>query len=202
MANVTQNISMFPTMVSVFNYVADSQLTNAINNEELVEEKFPYLARQSINNNLQKEKQFKQLANKILETTNEVCQLYSYEYDSLEITNLWINFSKKGAMHNPHNHSNNVFSGVWYPFEETSNTPIIFQDPRPSIGVLCPNINDHTVYNSSLYKVLPAKSMGLIFPSWLTHYVPPSISDRTSLSWNIILRGEYGVPNTLQNAQI
>jgi uncharacterized protein (TIGR02466 family) len=202
MAHVAQNISMFPTVVSAFNYVADSQLVNAIRNEQLVDEKYPYLARQSINIELQKEDQFQSLVDKILETTKEVCALYNYKYDSLEITNLWINFSKKGAMHNPHSHSNNVFSGVWYPFEEDSNTPIIFQDPRPSIGVLCPDIDGYNMYNSSLYQILPKKSMGLIFPSWLTHYVPPSANDRTSLSWNIILRGQYGVPNTLQNSRI
>ena len=202
MAHVAQNITMFPTIVSLFNYVADNELIDAIKNEALVDEKFPHLARQSVNINLHKEKHYKQLTDKILETTKEVCDLYCYKYDAMEITNLWVNFSVKGAMHNPHSHSNNVFSGVWYPFAETSNTPIIFHDPRPSIGVLAPNVSDYNLYNSSINKVIPKKNMGLIFPSWLTHFVPPSAGDRTSLSWNIILRGEYGVPNSLQNARI
>ena len=46
------------------------------------------------------------------------------------------------------------------------------------------------------------KNMGLIFPSWLEHYVPPALCTRVSLSWNILPRGEYGNPNTLQNAYI
>ena len=49
----------------------------------------------------------------------------------LEITNMWIKFSQKGDIHNPHTHSNNIFSGVWYPFENKTQTPIMFQDPRP-----------------------------------------------------------------------
>ena len=44
--------------------------------------------------------------------------------------------------------------------------------------------------------------MGLIFPSWLEHYVPPALNTRISLSWNILLRGEYGNPDILQNAYI
>ena len=42
----------------------------------------------------------------------------------------------------------------------------------------------------------------LIFPSWLMHWVPPTSEDRISISWNILVRGEYGEPNTLQNAYI
>ena len=43
---------------------------------------------------------------------------------------------------------------------------------------------------------------GYIFPSWLEHWVPPTKNKRISISWNIILRGDYGMPGTLQNANI
>ena len=43
---------------------------------------------------------------------------------------------------------------------------------------------------------------GLIFPSWLQHWVPQTNDERISIAWNIIIRGEYGEPNTLQNAYI
>ena len=46
------------------------------------------------------------------------------------------------------------------------------------------------------------KNMGLIFPAWLMHFVPPVVSSRISISWNVLLRGKYGEPNTLQNAHI
>ena len=46
------------------------------------------------------------------------------------------------------------------------------------------------------------KDMGLIFPAWLEHYVPPALCTRISLSWNTIIRGQYGNPDTLQNAYI
>ena len=88
---------------------------------------------QSKDNNLHRKKEFEGFE-KMLETTKEVCQLYGYKYEKLEITNLWINFSEKSS-HNPHTHSNNIFSGVWYPFKNTSQTPIIFIDPRPQTNI-------------------------------------------------------------------
>ena len=48
----------------------------------------------------------------------------------------------------------------------------------------------------------PTKGMGLIFPSWLMHFVPPALDNRVSVSWNILLRGEYGNPADKQNAHI
>ena len=41
-----------------------------------------------------------------------------------------------------------------------------------------------------------------MFPAWLSHWVPPTPNTRTSISFNVILRGEYGEENTLQNANI
>ena len=44
--------------------------------------------------------------------------------------------------------------------------------------------------------------IALFFPSWLMHWVPPTSEERVSIAWNIIVRGEYGEPHTLQNAYI
>jgi uncharacterized protein (TIGR02466 family) len=202
MVNVVEQVKIFPTVISEFKYVADYELSYIIEVEKLHKDKGPFVSSQSINNKLHEKKEYQPLVTKILNTTEEVCQLYRYKYKSLEITNLWINHSKKGVAHNPHNHSNNIFSGVWYPFENISDTPIIFQDPRPSVSVLQPNSEQYNLYNTSMYKYPPTQSMGLIFPSWLYHFVPPASNERLSLSWNVILRGEYGRENTLQNAHI
>ena len=203
MANVIKNHEMFPTVANEFNYVADKNLINAIENQELVTKHNPSLSQASVNNTLHKEKEFEGITKKILETTKEVCDFYGYLYESIEITNLWINLSKKNCSHSPHTHSNNVFSGVWFPFENISETPIVFQDPRPAANVLQPKLkNDLNKYNSSLMLFQPNKNFGLIFPSWLMHYVPLTIKNRISMSWNVLLRGEYGEPNTLQNASI
>ena len=41
-------------------------------------------------------------------------------------------------MHSPHNHSNNIFSGVWYPFENKTQTPIFFKTQDHQSGVMQP----------------------------------------------------------------
>ena len=33
-------------------------------------------------------------------------------------------------------------------------------------------------------------------------YVPPATGNRVSMSWNVLIRGDYGEPDTLQNAYI
>ena len=48
----------------------------------------------------------------------------------------------------------------------------------------------------------PTENTGLIFPSWLQHWVPTSNGERISISWNILIKGHYGEPHTLQNAYI
>ena len=57
-------------------------------------------------------------------------------------------------------------------------------------------------YTGTLVSFSNKKNLGLIFPSWLMHYVPPAVGNRVSVSWNVLIRGDYGEPNTLQNASI
>ena len=200
MVNVIKNHILFPTIVSEFEYVADKNLLNAIKNEEL----FPpsnRLSSRSVNSNLQKKKEYEPLVNKILNTTKEVCKLYEYEYKSLEITSLWINIAKTGDFHSPHTHSNNIFSGVWYPMI-CKETPIVFSDPRPQNDQWSPRRKKTNDCTANMASYPNKKNLGLIFPSWLEHYVPPAVGNRVSMSWNILIRGDYGQPDTLQNAYI
>ena len=201
MANVIKIHNLFPTVASEFKYIADKKLIDAIKNQDLWEEYSPNLSQQSKNNTLHKEKEFKSITNKILRTTKEVCDFYKFIYDEIEITNMWLNFSKAGDVHRTHNHSNNIFSGVWYPFSN-SQTSIYFYDPRAVANFWLPNKKENNIINSSGWSMPNKQNLGLIFPSWLYHSVPPADGERISLSWNIILRGEYGEPNTLQNAHI
>tara|TARA_Y100000816_G_C25816853_1_gene427469 strand:+ start:34 stop:639 length:606 start_codon:yes stop_codon:yes gene_type:complete len=201
MANVIKNHMVFPTLINEFKFVADENLLKSIQELDIkgVMHSFP---KQTENQNLNKLKIFEKLTNKILNTTKEVCEKYEYKYDKIEITNMWLNVSKKDVFFPPHSHSNNIFSGVWYPFEDTSKTPIMFQDPRPACNIMIPYTFNRNPLNSNITQFYPTKDMGLIFPSWLMHYVPSSLGNRISMSWNILLRGEYGNPNDLQNAYI
>ena len=152
MANVKQNHILFPTIVNEFEYIANENLLNAIRTEEL----YPpsnNLSSRSSDCNLQKRKEYEPLVDKILNTTKEVCKIYEYEYESLEITSLWINIAKEKNFHSPHTHSNNIFSGVWYP-TECKTTPIMFIDPRQQNGQWAPKRKKSNNFTATLVSLL------------------------------------------------
>ena len=193
MVDVVQH-KLFPTIVSEFEYNMSSDEHGVVLKELRSSERKVIL--QTKDDLHKKLPSFKR---KVFEVTEKICRESKYRYDTLEITGMWANMLKKGDSHPPHTHSNNVFSGVYY-LED--GAPIQFFDPRPQASVLHPNLEYTTFDNSSMVQFNSQKGMGLIFPSWLQHWVPPTEKDRISISWNIILRGDYGQPHTLQNSHI
>ena len=78
-----------------------------------------------------------------------------------------------------------------------------FFDPRSQALVLCPRIKTGNVMNANAVGFAPRENMGLIFPSWLQHWVKTSDSDeRMSVSWNTLTKGHYGGPLGKANAYI
>lgn len=150
---------------------------------------------------LQNHLAFITFANKVTECTKEILHLNQYNYEKVEITNMWGNTLKEKESHPPHTHSNNIFSGVYYLRASTGTAPIQFFDPRPQASVFKPR-NTPNWNNSSMIQFNSVEGKGFIFPSWLMHWVPPTDEERVSVSWNVIVRGDYGEPNTLQNAHI
>ena len=89
--------------------------------------------------------------------------------------------------------------GVYY---LEGGSQIQFFDPRPQASVLHPNLKYTNFDNSGMIGFDAEKGTGLIFPSWLQHWVVKTNKTRISISWNILLRGDYGQPGTLQNSHI
>jgi len=200
MVNVTHTHQLFPTLVHEFIYEADEDLKSNIKNQDVIRFKKSHTC-SSKNNNLHLEPEFKGFVNKVISTTKDIIEVYQWSYDKLEITNMWINISQKGDAHMPHSHSNNIFSGVWYPFKNKV-TPIFFYDPRNVANFWCPKKTKDNCHNSNIWSFHNRQSMGLIFPAWLVHCVPPADDTRISISWNMLVRGDYGEQNSLQNASI
>tara|TARA_R110002096_G_C14390290_1_gene706493 strand:+ start:273 stop:854 length:582 start_codon:yes stop_codon:yes gene_type:complete len=193
MVDVVQH-KLFPTIVSEFEYNMSSDEHGIVLKELRLSK-----TRMIVQTQDDLHKKLPSFKRKVFEVTEKICRESKYRYDTLEITGMWANMLKKGDSHPPHTHSNNVFSGVYY-LED--GAPIQFFDPRPQASVLHPNLEYTTFDNSSMIQFNSQKGMGLIFPSWLQHWVPTTEKDRISISWNIILRGDYGQPHTLQNSHI
>tara|TARA_B100000508_G_C11442234_1_gene269391 strand:- start:6 stop:599 length:594 start_codon:yes stop_codon:yes gene_type:complete len=119
-------------------------------------------------------------------------------YDHVEISETWGNVLEKHQDHPVHTHSNHIFSGILY---LTDGNPTTFLDPRPAADCFSLNYKDNTQCFYGARFVSPAVPNTLvIFPSWLGHFVVPNKTDkvRKSVSFNILLRGKYGIDNSLQ----
>ena len=125
-----------------------------------------------------------------------------YEYQKVEVTQMWANLQDDGSIHPPHTHANSVHSGVYYlkTSEKTSGTQ--FFDPRGQCKVFVPRKEKYIIQNSNMFQVNSKIGHGVVFPSWLQHWVPSNVGESITISWNVIMRGEYGEAHTLQNAHI
>ena len=188
-----KSYSCFPTMIYEFNGVDKANHLKMLNIVDFENE--------DNNDNLQNHLAFTSFSNKVIEYTKEIIRLNQYEYERVEITNMWANILRREESHPPHTHSNNIFSGVYYLRASDQTAPIQFFDPRPQASVFKPR-NSPNWNNSSMIQFDSVEGKGFIFPSWLMHWVPPTSGERVSVSWNVIVRGDYGEPNTLQNAHI
>ena len=146
---------------------------------------------------------FKPLVDELTKIHELILQNLEYEYDKIEITNMWAYHLYKSHSHSPHTHSNNFLSGVYYLLGEKNKTsPIQFFDPRAQTAILTPRRKNSNPNNSNILSFDSINGTGLIFPAWMQHWVPPTQHERISISWNVLLRGHYGEPKTFQNAHI
>ena len=202
MVNVIQH-KCFPTIINEFEFDMDKQEHDLVINELNDEGGWlddTYKGRELIKQtDANLGNRIPKFTNQIGEITRKVCEQYSYKYDSFDITGMWANKLEKGDTHPPHTHSNNIFSGVYY---LEGGSEIQFFDPRPQSTVLHPNLKYTNFDNSGMIGFDAEKGTGLIFPSWLQHWVTKTNKTRISISWNILLRGDYGQPGTLQNSHI
>ena len=189
--------SLFPTIINSFEFDIDEKeynlVINKLNNIEKSREELIIQTTDNLFIDIPK------FANSIGIITEKICEDLNYKYESIEMTGMWANKLIKGEVHPPHTHSNNIFSGVYY---LEGGSQIQFFDPRPQASVLQIDVTKVTQSNASMLAFDSQKGAGLIFPSWLTHWVPVTDKTRISISWNILLRGDYGQPGTLQNSHI
>ena len=201
MVNVNKH-EIFPTMIYQFNCGFDD--LNAVditqmNTYILANESEDYVNQSK--DGLQTLSTFRNLTDIVYDQNKKYLTDLEYEFDEIEITSMWSNHLKPGQSHPPHTHSNNLLSGVFYLHSEFPATPIQFFDPRPQANILSPR-NEPNKYNASMVQFNCLPCTGYIFPAWLQHWVPPTPVDRVSISWNILVRGQYGETETFQNANI
>ena len=136
----------------------------------------------------------KMILDKFNELNNDV-----YKYDNeFIITTSWFTHTKDGKFGNFHNHSNSMFSGVFYFTDDNSSIKFQNFNKNTSFNIIPKEFN---VFNSSSWEIKPPKGTILLFPSEVYHYVNISNKDRKSLAFNIVPVGEYGGGDSKVNVE-
>ena len=105
------------------------------------------------------------------------------------ITQSWINKSTPGDYHQAHTHPNSFLSGTFYYKTNINAGHLTFADPKYT--PLEYRKQEHTAFNSNLWKVIPNEYDLVLFPSYILHGVGINNSSdtRLSLAFNTYLKG-------------
>ncbi len=128
------------------------------------------------------------LASVVQAAADEVLSFLALGRHPIEITGLWVNIGRPGAIHKPHRHPNNFFSGTYYARLPEGAAGIQFMEPRSQMGLVMPQPERLNKHNSGKI-TLPVRDGDLmLWMSWFEHAVPPNPSseDRYSASFNLM----------------
>ena len=200
---------LFPTRIFLVDDLLEEEYVDSMRKDIIKSAKENPRVNWQSHPRLQHEKKYKALVDKIKLVSEKYFSDMSWQVQQYQITDMWSNILKPGEMHRPHTHSNNILSGVYYlqakPDDKNSvaTAAIQFYDPRPQTRILVPGVNENKKENSSIWFYPSVVNRMLMFPSWLEHHVPINNSniERISISWNVMFKGQIGVPEDFQSAE-
>jgi|TARA_R100001230_G_C5649439_1_gene154748 uncharacterized protein (TIGR02466 family) len=120
---------------------------------------------------------------------------------SLDITQSWANFTKKGEFHHRHSHSNSYLSGVFYvKADDKLDKIMFFKDGYDQIKL---EPKDFNIHNSESWFFNVKSNQFAVFPSSLTHMVPATeTEERVSISCNTFPKGMFGDTSKLTGLEL
>ena len=199
---------LFPTRIFLVDNLLEEEYIDSMKKDILLSSRKTPRENWQSHPRLQNENKYKTLVEKIKLLSEKYMSDMRWDVEQYQITDMWSNILKPGEMHRPHTHSNNVLSGVYYvkakkPIKDTPDSSAIqFYDPRPQTKVLVPRCHQNIKENSSIWFYPSVTNRLILFPSWLEHYVPinKTKENRISISWNVMFKGQIGVPEDFQSA--
>ena len=104
-----------------------------------------------------------------------------------------------------HNHSNSLFSGVYYVDTDNKTSDISFNS-FPIHKVISPSTLDpteSTIDNSHIWSFKPENNMIIFFPSYLYHKIEKNFSKKTrySIAFNFMPYGKTGNSDSILNLE-
>ena len=121
------------------------------------------------------------------------------------ITQSWINICSPNASHHQHTHPNSFISGVFYIKVNSGSDKITFiNEFMQKKEIKIEKGGEFNSFNASEWSHYVRKGELILFPSNLTHYVPPveGESDRISLSFNVFPYGILGSEENLTHLRL
>ena len=153
----------------------------------------------SVDQNVLTRSEFKHLRFEIENLLNNyLFGLLKFTEGRIAHTRSWINFHKYGHLAPVHNHTNSMYSGVYYFTAPEKGGKLFFQRPNTDLtfvsSTIMPIIDEHNIYNSHTFGWLPKPNDVFLFPSHLHHFTEPNLSNenRYCLAFNYFLEGPMG----------
>ena len=130
--------------------------------------------------------------------------LMRYKFEKLQFSQSWLTYKKPGQFHKAHTHPNTILAGVFYYDRQPGDAAICFSKEvksfnRPYIEPsLLDDYQDHLFSQDEIY-FTPKQNEFIIFPSYLSHGVPPNNTNRTrkALGVNVLTKGTLGDEHTV-----
>ena len=120
------------------------------------------------------------------------CNMFLQHKDKFKITTSWFTKTKKDGYSDFHNHSNSMFSGVFYIQSNEETDKIAFSDFKTSTWLL--EFKEQNIYNSQKLLIPTYPGLLLIFPADVFHRIEPNVQsgERISMAFNVVPTGTIG----------
>tara|TARA_A100001011_G_C14047547_1_gene730456 strand:+ start:197 stop:826 length:630 start_codon:yes stop_codon:yes gene_type:complete len=118
--------------------------------------------------------------------------------DKFVMTQSWSTLTKRGESHHIHNHSNTIFSLVFYVSSEGEKSGNFVFDFQPSRlrerWDFSFKVKRYNTFNSSTWEYVVNTGDLIIFPAWMHHYTKENITnkDRIVIGANYFIHGVTG----------
>jgi uncharacterized protein (TIGR02466 family) len=112
-----------------------------------------------------------------------------------ECLSIWINVNTPNSFNITHNHTNSIFSGVFY-IEATKDQGNIVFERNDDAQYFIPPVQGmpQTAYNSFATEYPPLTGNLYLFGGWVKHWVRPNETDRDRISISF----NWGLPSSLR----
>lgn len=198
-------IPIFPTALYVNTYQGDTtDIVKYFDSCEMNPAKGPY-GMISKNSYIIDNPIAKPLANFFMQCFEEYAtNIMRYKYSSLQFAQSWLTYKQPGQFHKAHTHPNTLLAGVFYYDVQEGDAAICFSKEVKSFNrsyfepSLLDDYQHHPFSQEEIY-FTPKPNNFIIFPSWLSHGVPPNNTSRVrkALGVNALTKNTLGDRETI-----